>query len=94
LEPFKKGVHISRGIGAAYPGYHWCLLYGWKHMILSEFQHNVVGISVRHQSADRRQAVHTKLAAIVNDDQVDAAKLLAFCGEPVSGTRDDYRTAR
>ena len=63
-------------------------------MIHPKFQHNLVSISVRHQAADGRQAVHTKLAAIVNDDQVGSAKLCTFCGEPVSGTRDDYRTAR
>jgi hypothetical protein len=63
-------------------------------MILAKFQHDLVRIAVRHQAADRRQAVHAKLAAIVNDDQVDSAKLGAFCGEPVSGARDDYRTAR
>src|SRR5208282_4893516 len=93
-ELLKKAAHISRRIGAAYPGHHRRLLYGWKHMILSKFQHNLVSISVRHQAADGRQAVHPKLAAIVNDDQVDSAKLCTFCGEPVARTPGDYRTDR
>src|SRR5271157_5141446 len=64
----KIAVHISRRIGAADPGKHRRILHGWNHMVLTKIQHNLVGVSVRHQSADRRQAVQTKLAAIVNDD--------------------------
>ena len=75
-ELLEKTAHISRRIGAAYASDNRCLVDGRKYVILAELQYNLVGVSVWHQAADRRQAVQAKLSAIVNDDQVDAAKLL------------------
>ena len=71
----KKTTHVYSRISAAYAGQNRRFLDGGKHVIPAELQHNLVGVSVRHQAADGRQTVHAKLATIVYDDQINSAEL-------------------
>ena len=57
--------------------------------------HDLVGVAVGEQAGERAAARHAVAAGVVNDDEVDAACLLAFRGQPGAGAAaDDGLAAR
>ena len=79
-------------IGAVDAGEHRRLLHDRQHLA-RHLDDDVVGIAVGEQAGERAAARHAVAAGIVDDDEVDAARLLAFGGEAGAGAAADDRLA-
>src|SRR5690606_13237918 len=68
----QKELHHAEGIGAADACEDWRVLDDGNHLA-GHVHHNGVGVAVRHHAAQRAAASHAKAAAVVDDQEVDAA---------------------
>ena len=85
--------HQHEGIGAVDAGEHRRVLDHRQHL-LRHVDDDLVGVAVGEQARRRAAAGHAVAAGIVDDDEVDAAGLLALGGKAGAGAAADDRHAR
>ena len=77
LDLVEKGVHPPERIGAVDPGQHRRALDDRQHLA-RHFDDDRIGVAIRQEAGERAAACHAIAAGIIDDDEVDAARLLAF----------------
>src|SRR5882724_3234092 len=79
-QPRQEILGDHEWIGAVDAGEHRRVLDHGQHLA-RHVEHDVVGIAVGHEAGERAAAGHAVAAGVVDDDEVDAAGLLALGGE-------------
>ena len=92
LDLVEKGVHPPERIGAVDPGQHRRALDDRQHLA-RHLDHDGIGVAVGEQAGERAAARHAITAGIIDDDKVDAARLLAFRREADARAAADNRLA-
>ena len=92
LQLVEEHVHEAERIGAVDAGEHRRVLHDRQHLA-RHLHHDLVGVAVGHQPGERAAARHAVAAGIVDDDEVDAAGLLALGRQPRAGAAADDRLA-
>jgi len=90
---FQEHVEIGEGVGAVHPrqnGGVWCHGDHLRGHVHDDF----IGVAVCQKPGKRTTPRHPVAAGIVDDDQVDAARFLAFRGQPCARAAPDDRFAR
>lgn len=77
LELAQEAPHVSSWIRAADAGDDGRVLDDRQH-VRGHLDHHVVGVRVRHEARERTSAVHPEAAAVVDDDERDAAGFGGF----------------
>ena len=88
LSCVEEDVHQAERVGAVDAGEHGRAL---DHGSTSarHLDHDLVGIAIGHQPGERAAAGHAVAAGVVDDDEIDAAGLLALGGEAGAGAAAD-----
>src|SRR6266850_751434 len=92
LQLIEETVHVAERVGAVDAGQYRRPGDDGEHFA-GHFQHDRVGVAVRHQSGKRAASSHAVAAGIVDDDQVNAACFLAFGRQSGAGAAADDRLA-
>ena len=92
LHLVEEHVHLAERIGAVDAREHRRVLDHRQHFG-RHLHHDRVGVAVGHQPGERAAPGHAVAAGIVDDDQIDAAGLLAFRREARAGAAADDRLA-
>ena len=82
----------AEGIGAVDPGDNRRVLDHRQHFA-RHVHHDRIGIAIGHEPGERAATGHAEAAGIVDDDEIDAAGLLAFGGKARAGAAADDRLA-
>ena len=93
LEVVEKRIEQAKGIGAVDAGENRRVLDDRQHF-LRHVPHDLVGVAVGEHASERASPRHAVAAGIVDDDEVDAARLLAFGGKARSRAAADNGPAR
>ena len=92
LELVEEAVEQAERIGAVDAGQH-RRARGHRQHLARHFDDDLVGVAIGEQAGERAAAGHAVAAGIVDDDEVDAARLLAFGGKAGAGAAADDRLA-
>ena len=94
IEPRRKSSRIRNGSVPLTPASTGVVLHHRQHLA-RHVHHDLVGVAVGHQPGERAAPGHAVAAGVVDDDEVDAAGLLALRREPGAGAAaDDGLAAR
>jgi len=74
-----------KGIGTTNPGEDGSFVNGSEYL-MGHFTHNLIGISVGHQTGQRAASSHPIAARIVDDDQIDSPGFFASSTDSGAGT--------
>src|SRR3982074_2799007 len=77
LQFIEKGIEQAERVGPVDAGKHWRLLHDRQHL-MRHLPNDFIGVTVGQHARERTTASHAIAARIIDDDQVDAAGLLAF----------------
>ena len=88
----KQHVEVAEGVGAVHPGEDRGVLDHRQHLV-RHLHDDLVGVAVGEQPGERAAPRHAVAARIVDDDEVDAARLLAFRRDARAGAAADDRLA-
>ena len=88
----RKSLRDDERIGAVDAGEDRRLLHDREHLV-GHLLDDLVGVAVREETRGAAAAGHPVAARVVDDQQVDAARLLAHGGEPGAGAAADDRLA-
>ena len=92
LQLVEEDVHEAERVGAVDAGEHRRAPDHRQHLG-RHLDHDRVGVAVGEQAGERAAAGHAVAAGVVDDDEVDAARLLALGREPGAGAAADDRLA-
>ena len=92
LELAQEQRHVPERVRAADAGQHGRVPHHGKHFG-SHFDHDGVGVPIRHQARQRTPAGHAVAPGVVDDDQIGAAGLRKLCRDSRSGAAADNRPA-
>ena len=92
LHLVEEHVHQAERIGAVHAGEHRRALHHRQHFG-RHLHHDRIGVAIGHQAGERAAPGHAVAAGIVDDDEVDAAGLLALRRQPGAGAAADDRLA-
>jgi hypothetical protein len=80
LQLIEEAVEDAEGVRAIDAGKHRGFLRHRQHLA-RHLHHDLIGVAIGEDAGERAPARHAVAAGIVDDDEVDAAFLLAFCRE-------------
>ncbi len=81
LQVIKQMIHDRKGIRAVHPRQHRRMPHDGQHLA-RHFLHNVIGIAIGQQPRQRAPPRHAVAPGIIDDDEVNPARLLAFGRKP------------
>src|SRR6267142_1244006 len=88
----QERIDQQEGIGAVDPGEHRRAL-DHRQDLVSHLDHDLVGVAVGQEAGERAAPGHPIASRVVDDDEVDAAGLLALGGQAGAGAAADDRLA-
>src|SRR6185436_14245305 len=91
-EGLQERIDEEERIGSVHAGQHRRARDDGQHLA-SHLEHDLVGVAVGQQAGERATPGHAIAARVVDDDEVDAAGLLAFGGQAGAGAAADDRLA-
>ena len=92
LRSVEEAVEQAERVGAVDAGQHRRALHHRQHLA-GHLHDDLVGVAVGQQAGERAAAGHAVAAGVVDDDEVDAAGLLALGREAGAGAAADDRLA-